>query len=350
LPYETAGEAVQIRRELARSNPAFLPDLATALNNLSVSYSELDVPDKAKAAWAETIRATEPAAGALLLIARASQATAGHAEAAAWLAQALALQGDDPVAVAQVHEQARRHRAADPAVFDQLWEHHTGAAVPAWLTVDPQLLEIANAWVNTETYTAERDYLAAHPELIETDADVAVAEALLTVGESGARWYTALRQAAKEDGVEAAYRPLLLRILGREFAAVDASDQGQLLADRREDLLSDTVLDTLTELANEEDGQAAAALRASALIAIESDSPGGAGPVLEAITEPSRFPELLHSLATHSPALVSPAAMVAYTSAATHPKQLPHSFTMPLAWPWPGTMRRRWRRSRRLWR
>ena len=34
-------EAVRIRRELSQSNPAFLPDLASALNNLGVRYSEL---------------------------------------------------------------------------------------------------------------------------------------------------------------------------------------------------------------------------------------------------------------------------------------------------------------------
>ena len=65
-----------------------------------------------------------------------------------------------------------------------------------------------------------------------------------------------LRQAAQQDGAEAAYRPLLLGILAREFAAADAARQRALLADRREDLLSDTVADTLTELADREDDQA----------------------------------------------------------------------------------------------
>ena len=34
-------EAVTLRRELAATNPAFLPDLARALNNLGIRYSEL---------------------------------------------------------------------------------------------------------------------------------------------------------------------------------------------------------------------------------------------------------------------------------------------------------------------
>jgi hypothetical protein len=129
-----------------------------------------------------------------------------------------------------------------------------------------------------------------------------------------------LRQAARQDGVEAAYRPLLLGILARQFAGADASGQRALLADRREDLVSDTVAATLTELADGEGDQAAAGLRASALLAIERESPGGAGPVLEAIIDPDRFPGLLHNLADHSPALVGAAALVAYTTAATKPQ------------------------------
>src|SRR5439155_433843 len=34
-------EAVALRRDLARDNPAFVPDLASALNNLGVRYSEV---------------------------------------------------------------------------------------------------------------------------------------------------------------------------------------------------------------------------------------------------------------------------------------------------------------------
>ena len=104
-----------------------------------------------------------------------------------WLAQALRLNSDDPALAAEGHEQARRHRTADPAGFDELWQHHTGAAVPAWLTVDPQLLDTAQAWIDTDTYTGERDHLAAHPELLEPKADVAVTDVLLTVSEPEAR-------------------------------------------------------------------------------------------------------------------------------------------------------------------
>ena len=69
-----------------------------------------------------------------------------------------------------------------------------------------------------DTYAAERDYLAAHPELLEAAAGPAVAEVLLAVPEDEAGRYAALRQAAQHDSADAAYRPLLLTTLAREFA------------------------------------------------------------------------------------------------------------------------------------
>ena len=226
-------------------------------------------------------------------MARAGAADAGHPAAAAWLARALAMDIDDRGLVDAAHEQARRHRGPDPAAFDQDWARHTGMPVPAWLTVDPALLSSARAWVATDTYTAERDYLAAHPELLEAAADTAVAEALLAVPEDEAGRYTALRQAAQQDGVDAAYRPLLLTILAHEFADADPGRQRALLADRRDDLLTGTVADALNELAGQEDQQAVAAQRATALLNLART--GDAEPVFEALAEPGQFPRLLHT-------------------------------------------------------
>ena len=42
-------EAVRLRRELAQTNPAFLPNLATALNNLGNRYSQVGRPHDALA-------------------------------------------------------------------------------------------------------------------------------------------------------------------------------------------------------------------------------------------------------------------------------------------------------------
>ena len=51
-----AEEAVRLYRELADANPAFLPDLAMALSNLGVRYSEVGRRQDALAPAEEAVR------------------------------------------------------------------------------------------------------------------------------------------------------------------------------------------------------------------------------------------------------------------------------------------------------
>ena len=309
-----AEEAVQLRRELAAANPAFLPNLAAALTNLGNLYNGAGSADRGEASWEQAINESAPQAAAFLLVARAGAADAGHSAGAAWLARALALDIDDPYLVAAAHEQARRHRSPDTAAFDQNWVRLTGMPVPAWVTVNPASLSSARAWVATDTFTAERDHLAAHPELLQAEADTAVAEALLVMPEDQAGRYTELRQAAQREGVAAAYRPLLLSILARDFADADPAGQRAMLAERRDDLLTDTVAAALDRLAGNQGHQAVAAQRAAALLHLART--GDAEPVFEAMTEPGQLPLLLHTLAVRTDtASLAPAALVAYTAA-----------------------------------
>ena len=325
-----AEETVRLRRELADTNPAFLPDLADALTDLGNRYSEAGSSDRGEVAWEQAITKAAPQAVAFLLVARAGAADAGHPAAAAWLARTLAMDIKDRDLVNAAHEEARRHRDPDPAAFDQNWAGHTGMPVPAWLTVDPALLSTAWAWAATDTYAAERDHLVAHPELLQAPADTAVAEALLAVPEDEAARYMALRQAAQQDGTDAAYRPLLLTILAHQFATANPGRQRALLADRRDDLLTGTVADTLSELAGQEDQQAVAAQRATALLDLART--GDADPVLDALAEPSQFPRLLHELATRpDPRSVGPAALVAYTAATSAAEEAAAVFYLAVA-------------------
>jgi predicted RNase H-like HicB family nuclease len=311
-----AEEAAQLYHDQARDNPAYLPDLAITLNNLRSSYSEVGRPESGEAAWGEVLAEASPADAAFLLASRAEAAEAGHPDAARWLAAGLQDASDDRGLAAMIHQQARRHRTAGQAAFDAAWERHTGQPVPGWLTVDTGLVATAEAWIGTETYEEEGAFLAGHPGLLDPSAEEAVSEALLSLGEEDARRYTALRQDAQKAGAEAAYRPLLLSVLASEFAAAGPAGQRTLLATRRDDLLDETVTETLDDLAGQEDTGAAAARRARALLDLART--GDAGLVLDALAEPARFPGLLQTLAARDdPAALAPAAVVAYTAAAT---------------------------------
>ena len=101
-----------------------------------------------------------------------------------------------------------------------------------------------------------------------------------------------------------------------EFAEAETAGQRALLAERRDDLLTDTVADTLSELAEGEGEQAAVAQRAMALLDLART--GDAEPVFEALAKPHKLPHLLHALALRPDAApLGPAALVAYTAATT---------------------------------
>ena len=309
-----AEEAVQLYRSLVRDDVAFLQDLAGALNNLGVLYREAGSPERGEAVWQETLSEVPPAADAFLLIARAAAAEAGNPEVVGWLAEALQRASGHRGLTAAIHKQGQRHRAHDPAAFDRAWTQKTGRPPPAWLAIDASLLDTARGWAACETYAEEHSFLASHPELLDPEADDAVNEALLSVSEGAARQFTARRQTARAEGVEAAYRPLLLTILARDFTDADPEAQRALLATRRDDLLSAPVRDVMEYLAEEDD--ATAMHRAVALLDLAALDEHEA--VLDALTDPSRFPAVLQELASRpDPAALGPAVEAALSVATT---------------------------------
>jgi tetratricopeptide (TPR) repeat protein len=303
-------EATRLYRELAQANPAFLPNLAAALNNLGNRCTKIGAPERGEDAWRETLIAFPGESGAYLLALRVAAAGPGHPDAMRWLVTALGQAPKDRGLLAGIHSQARRHRAADPVGFSTSWQERTGEPAPAWLTVDPGLLATAEAWVATGTYQAECDFLAGHGELLDPSADVAVEEALLGVGEQAAERYTSLREAARIEGVAAAYRPLLLSLLAGEFMSADLDDQRILLANRRDDLLSDTVREVIESVARKSDE--VTAHRAAALLDLVTAREHEA--VLDALAEPVQLPPLLHDLACGpEPAVLAAAATAGLT-------------------------------------
>jgi hypothetical protein len=310
----SAEESVYLYRVLAADNPAFLLDLAAALNSLGNRYNEAGSPERGEAAWQEALSDVSLASAAFLLTSRAAAAEAGHPGAAEWLAQALQHASDDREGTAAIHEQARHHRPQDPTVFDGAWTQKTGQPPPGWLTIDAGLLQVAQEWIASQTYAEEHDFLASHSELLDPAADDAVSEALLSVSEGAAQQFSNMRQAARAEGVEAAYCPLLLAILARDFTDADPEAQRALLAARRDDLLSAPVRDIITSLAEEDD--ATAVHRAVALLDLAAL--GEHEPVLDALMDPARFPALLQELASRpDPAALGPAIEAALTTAMT---------------------------------
>ncbi|MFI6232810.1 tetratricopeptide repeat protein, partial [Micromonospora sp. NPDC050784] len=285
-------EAVTTYQELAATNPAFLPDLASALNNLSNHYSAAGRPAEQKAIWSAVLADASPSDIAYLLLTRAAAADAGALEVVDWVATALRHEPADRALLGALHDQARRHRRADPGRFDRAWTTLAGN-LPDWLTLDPNLLATSQAWISTANYQDERDFLAAHPELLAPTADSAVADALLVVRDQEAQRYLTLRNIARSDGVAAAYAPLLLTILAAKFAAADPLTQTTMLTEHNEELLTESAREALAALALRDTGGAAD--RADAILALAQV--GAAEPALDALTHPEKFTDLMAAIA-----------------------------------------------------
>lgn len=152
--------------------------------------------------------------------------------AAAWLSRALTDSAGDTGLTAAVRDEVRRHASsATGQGFARAWRQLVGGELPGWALLDPDLLAQVRAWVDTPSFTAERDYLAAHPQLLDADAVAAVQEALMTVDPEHQDRYRALRTEASSKGTAATYQGLVLGELVAVFARAAPATQRQLLID-----------------------------------------------------------------------------------------------------------------------
>ncbi|MEV6218614.1 tetratricopeptide repeat protein [Nocardia sp. NPDC051833] len=311
-------EAVTLYRALACDNPAYQPGLAAALNNLTLRLSEANPDCQADAVWEEVINSQTTPGRVHLLWSRASAVPEGDLRAVAWLIRAKSEGTSDSVSVAAIHDCARAHRRADPEAWDRQWSAATGAALPAWLVVDPALLDVARAWIATSTYNDEYTYLLGHPELLTDDCDVAVEEALLDSGD--AERYTRLRAAARDQGIPAAYEPLFRSLTLQQFLTAEPPQQRELLTEHRDRLLHDAVRQHLTDPIDA-DPDDPRPIRAAALISLAAHNAGAAtlSGSFDALADPTLFPVLLAATARSGNAteLLGPVGQLAYLCAET---------------------------------
>ncbi len=301
-------KAVTTCRSLADTNPTVLPDLASALNNLSDRYRA--VGKDPERPWSVTLEGTSDEHRATLIAYRVATSEPRLESVVTWVADGLS-HTEDPGLIRTLHDLARTHRQADSTRFDACWVNAVGSPAPGWLTVEPALLETADAWLTTPTYTDERNHCAAHPELLDKTADTAIDEALLTLSTTDAERYRHIRDTARSAGVDVAYRPILLHTLAVDFARADLTTKRHLLTSSRQDLLTTEVNAALANLNTGDDPLALIAAPLLALARVNADTQ-----VLDALEHRDQFPDLLHQTATAAdPTALLPTAACAATAA-----------------------------------
>ncbi|GLY51656.1 AAA family ATPase [Lentzea sp. NBRC 102530] len=265
---------------LLPENTDRLSTLAAALFTLDTVCAGLGQPEIVDEAWEKvTARFNGPYLATLLML-RAAATRAGDPAAAKWLCQALTHVGQSRQATHDVHDIARRHYDSGPWPWD---------STPDWLTVDRTLLKTARSWVFARSYVEERAILLAHPELLSTEADVAVTEALYGTSLIEAQVIQSRRTTAQQQGVALAYRPWLLASLADEFVDAGPARRRELLATRREELLDKEVLK------NVRDNRPV-----HAMLLLADEDGDVLDLVLDAVEDPTRVTDILRSLAAHA--------------------------------------------------
>ena len=310
-----AEEAAAIHLALAVDNPAFLPHLAGALNNRSKHCRQFGGTSLSDALWEQAIAGQTGHGRTVLLYFRAAGSEAGDRQAVPWLIEAS--RSADRQLVSAAHDHARRHRAVDPAAWDAAWSAIAGESPPVWLKANTALIITAETWLAAATYYEQRDYLAAHPELLSVDGAAALNEAIMTIAEPAGSRYREILDAARAHGVDAAYKPFFKMLLAVRFVAAPPATQRVLLGEHRTSLLDDQVRQHLVVMRAEDSNSRPHIDRALALLDLAHSNDPTLLDALDALDEPTRFPALLADTLPDRSSSVAPLATLALSVANT---------------------------------
>jgi hypothetical protein len=248
-------------RQLAATNPAFLNDLASALNNLGNRYSEIGRRHEADLVWDDTLRqfTDQPTGFASLTSRRALARPANELPmACADLSRSLSRNDLPTSSTAEVRRACRALRQRAPSDFDPTWRDLTGE-LPAWLLIDLELIQHTLEWINTPTWQASCDYLREHAAMLLSEAVQPVFDelALETPDDPTLQQHRTLLGAAQQHGIDVAYRELLLGEVVNAWINTDTWAASRAFLDAHHaDLASDEAMAILVDRAT--DGQSAA--------------------------------------------------------------------------------------------
>ena len=161
-----------------------------------------------------------------------------------------ALAEAQPSELAEMRAIARSQRSLSPELFDEAWRDATGES-PAWLQLDLKLIQVVISWVRSGSLTLSRDYLEAHPVLLNPAADLILEELrLASPDKSVVDPFLEILSKAREMGAKAAYAPLLVEASVKDW--VNSDDLGEYFKEHPE-LLSPDVTAFVSDRAEKGD-------------------------------------------------------------------------------------------------
>jgi hypothetical protein len=129
--------------------------------------------------------------------------------------------GSDPNLTAALHHGLRAVRRADQNRFDEIWLQNQ--ALPPWLTINVQLIDLADEWVKTPTWASSRALLDEHTEIMLSPEFATALDEILLADSQGrtALQHRQILTDATSTSIDAAYAPYLRQELAVEWASID---------------------------------------------------------------------------------------------------------------------------------
>ncbi|MGH3838165.1 MAG: hypothetical protein ACRDSF_21095, partial [Pseudonocardiaceae bacterium] len=99
----------------------------------------------------------------------------------------------------------------------RVWQEVTGTEQPDWLFLTLAQIGLVTEWVTAPNWAQSKDFFVAHAEELLDHPATLVLEELALVAEAQVELHRHLLNGVRELGLEAAYQPMLLRDLVRDW-------------------------------------------------------------------------------------------------------------------------------------
>lgn len=241
-----AQEAAEICQRLTEASAeVYFTQLVVSLKSLTRHLAALDRISAAVDVYTSCIEtfAASPAVRDALIIERAGFHV-NHGDASTGLRELVTLltldDGQTPDAVMLAARNVlRAHRVRDSAAVNRVWQEITGTEPPDWLALTLAQIGLVTEWLTAPNWAASRDFFIAHAgELLDHPTTVVLDE-LELVAAAQVELHRHILDGVRELGLDAAYRPMLLRDLVTDWIKLqDWQDSRSFAEEHATDLLS----------------------------------------------------------------------------------------------------------------
>ena len=248
-----AQEAADIFGQLAETNPdAYLVYLAASLSLLGDQLTKADRIEEVHDTWESAIANLPDQSSRLSLgVAHAQylMRRAGPDQGSEVLARILTTP-EVPGAVEAAARQTLRAQWRESAQsVERAWQFVNLMPLPDWIHLSDNDFKTLTDWISTSTWVESRDYFEEHSDrLLASATPTALRELALMASDGMVEQHRTLLDAVRVDGIDAAYRPLLLSETLDAWMNRPDWDTSLVYLHEHQELLADDVPDIIQSL------------------------------------------------------------------------------------------------------